>query len=100
MAWSSRVAEATTAPTSAGTWLGATGTLAPLLRSGAAPPCDGTRLTTCSPRSLAIWTDDCTSSGTPVPGLMLMVTLVAVLVSAVALTVPTGTPLSSTSNPA
>ena len=34
------------------------------------------------------------------PGLMLIVTFVAGFVSAVELTVPTGTPLSSTSNPA
>ena len=99
MACSSRVAEATTWPTSAGIWFGAAGTLAPLLRSGALPPRVGTRFTTCSPRSLAICTDDCTSSGTAVPGLMRMVTLVPVLVSPVELTVPTGTPLSSTSKP-
>ncbi len=93
------MAEATTAPTLAGTWSGAAGTSAPLLRAGAGPPRLGTRFTTCSPRSLAIWTDDWTSSGTVVPGLMRMVTLVAVVVSAVEVTVPTGTPLSSTSKP-
>ena len=38
MACSSRVAEATTAPTSAGTWSGATGTLAPLGEGGRGPP--------------------------------------------------------------
>jgi hypothetical protein len=100
MAFSRRVAEATTAPTSAGTWLGAAGTVAPLCSDGASPPCAGTRFTTCSPRSFAICTEDCTSSGTVVPGLMRIVTLVAVLVSAVEVTVPTGTPFSSTSKPA
>ncbi len=93
------MAEATTAPTSAGTWLGAAGTSAPLCRSGTLPPWSGTRLTTCSPRSLAICTDDWTSRGTSMPGSMRMVTLVADAVSAVELTVPTGTPLSSTSKP-
>ncbi len=99
MARSSRVADATTAPTSAGTSLGAAGTLAPLGSAGAAPARVGTRFTTCSPRSLAIWTEDCTSSGTVVPGSMRIVTLVAFLVRAVEVTVPTGTPLSSTSKP-
>ena len=93
------MAEATTAPTSAGIWFGAAGTSAPLLQGGTLPPCAGTRLTTCSPRSLAICTDDWTSLGTCVPGSMRIVTLVALRVSAVELTVPTGTPLSSTSKP-
>ena len=93
------MAEATTAPTLAGSWFGAAGTSAPLVSAGAGPERVGTRFTTCSPRSLAIWTDDWTSSGTVVPGLMRMVTFVAVLVNAVDVTVPTGTPLSSTSKP-
>ena len=100
MARSSRVAEATTAPTSAGTWLGAAGTSAPLCRSGTAPTVGGHQVDDLLAEVVGDLDRRLDVAGhRRCPGSMLIVTLVAVAVSDVELTVPTGTPLSSTSKP-